>query len=72
MNRQWGPWGHPHSCSYVCVRERSEKNSEGVSSVQGVKTRENRIVRFLKPDSPVFLGQPKLAFDNLSIFQGYT
>jgi hypothetical protein len=35
-NRQWGSWGHPHGCSCVCERERSEKNGEGVSSVQGV------------------------------------
>jgi hypothetical protein len=50
---------------------KSEEIGEGVSSVQGVKTRENWIVRFLKPDSPVFPGQPKSAFDNLSLFQVY-
>jgi hypothetical protein len=33
-NHQWGSWGRPDSCSYE--RERSEKNGEEVSSVQGV------------------------------------
>jgi hypothetical protein len=35
-NRQWGSWGRPHGCSCVCVRERSEKNGDGVSFVQRV------------------------------------
>jgi hypothetical protein len=63
-----GVLGSP-SRLFLRERERGEKNGEGVSSVQGVETRKNRIVRFLKADSPIFPGQPKLVFDNLSFFK---
>jgi hypothetical protein len=32
----------------------------------------SRSLNSWKPDSPVFPGQPKSVFDNLSLFQGYT
>jgi hypothetical protein len=53
---------------------KSEGIDEGVSSVQGVKTRENRTVRFLKLDSPILPEHTKPSNGCTSFFkkiQGY-
>jgi hypothetical protein len=56
-NRHQGFLGRLHG--EMRRKVKSEEIGKGVSSVQGVKTRENWTIQFLKPDRPILPEQTK-------------